>query len=91
MVATNGDRKGAVIVNGYCDLFPVSVCDCVFRHFFRGEGGIFTPKNLQLPPPPSGCQNVRSKSFFRPEQRVIEIYRGNSLLVDNKHGKLFVV
>jgi len=51
MVATNGDGKGAVIVNGYCDLFPVCVCECVFRHFFRGEGGIFTPKTYNCPPP----------------------------------------
>jgi len=50
MVATNGDGKGAVIVNGYCDLFTVCVCDCVFRHFFGGRVEFSPPKTYNCPP-----------------------------------------
>ena len=54
MVATNGDGKGTMIVNGYCDLFPVYVCDCVFRQFCTS----LQTDNLASTPP---------LSFYRPD------------------------
>jgi len=54
---------------------------------FLGKGE--TPKkNLQFPP--NGWQLVCCESIFRPGTE-LQIYHENILLMDNKHGKLFVI
>jgi len=57
------------------------------RHFFWGGG--FSPPQKKLTIPPNGCQTVRSIFFGRDNES--QIYRGNFLLMDNKHRKLLVI
>jgi len=56
------------------------------RHLLDEE---ISPPPKKTYNPPNGWQIVYSKSFFR-RGKELQIYHGNSLLMDNKHRKLFV-
>ena len=106
-VAITAERRAAEVSAGACPLvctrdfaaamrlFLTNIgqmpSDSVhFRHLylFFGGGGRILPK---VTTPPQTAARLCALNLFFGRVSELQIYRGNFLLMDNKHGKLFVI